>query len=219
MTIQNSGYVKISTLDTAKNAKDNTPHQAALETIYEITRRNIKINGGTAAAINTNIGNGKYVGWAATQGMEVRSCHGDANLSFTINGTTYNSVEPIANAQFQAGNVEKIWWDYARNAVTHHVPNPASNMAAFVEFNCATFTHQTLLTNLQNQTKFTIGPANANPRIAIAAAGTGILPEADGPRVLWHIIGDFFVYSPDHYGKGYVVMDDNNDLFQTRNFF
>lgn len=218
-TIIIAGYVKISTLNTAKNAKGNTAHQGALETIFQVVERNTNLNLQTAATVKNAINNGTFEGYKGAEGMDIRSCHGDSNLTVTISGTTYNSVEQINNAQFQTGAVEVIWWDYARNATTEHVANPLVDMAAFVEFNCTSFMHQAYLAKLQSQTKFHIGPANANPRIPINAGGTGVLPEADGPRLLWHVIGDFFVYSPDHYATGYVVMDDNNDLFQTKNFF
>lgn len=219
MTIRLSGYVKISTLNSAQSAKGTTPHQAALETIYDVVVRNTKLDAGITAAIDNNMNKGKYVGWTATYGMDIRSCHGDANLQVPINGNVYNSVEPQANPSFKNGNVEKIWWDYARNASTQHIANPAVDMAALVEFNCSTFMHQSMLNNLQTQTPFNNNAANANQKINIAAAGNTALPEPDGPRVLWHILGDFFIYSPDHYKTGYVVVDDNNDLFQTKNFF
>lgn len=219
MTINIAGYVKIGTLNTAKNAKGNTAHQGALETIFQIIEQNTTLSNKNAATLTTSVNNGNYEGFDAAFGMPVRSCHGDQNLVVTIAGTAYNSVEPILDPQFKTGSVEISWWSYAKDASTDHVLNPSVDMAAFVEFNCTTFMHHAYLKKLQTQTKLNTGVANGNPKINIVGAGLTSLKDPDGPRVMWHIIGDFFLYSPDHYTTGYVVMDDNNKLFQTKNFF
>ena len=217
MTITIKGNVTVSTLYNSTSSSGTNPHRAALGAIYSVIRRNITLHGFNGANVQNQIIGGTYVGFAATQGVQVRSCHGDPNLTVTINGVAYNSVEPQAAPGFQTGNVEKIWWDYGRNATTAHVPNPGVNMAAFVELDGVTYTQHGRLANLQNQTPWIVGGLGLPARIAMGAAPAA-LPEPDGPRVLYHMIGDFFIYSPNHYADGYIVVDDNNDLLQSRNF-
>ncbi len=216
MTIIIRGNVTVSTLYNTQIANASYPHRGALETIYRVIRRNNKLNGVNAVHLQNAIGGGQYIGYGASEGMPIRSCHGDPNLTVTVNGVVYNAVEPQNNAAFQAGSVETCWWDYGRNASTEHVPNPAVNMAAFVEFNLSEFSNARL-NNLQTQTAWFLGAAAPAGRIAMGAPVTAIAAP-DGPRLLYHIIGDFFVYSPNHYTDGYIVTDDNNDLLQTRNF-
>lgn len=218
MTMNIKGNVTVSTLHDIAPLKGTNPLRAALGSIYEVIARNIKLNGANAVTLGNLFAGGTYVGYHASEGMSVRSCHGDQNLTIMINAVAYNSVEPQAAAGFQNGSVEKFWWDYARNASTEHVPNPLVNMAALVEFNLESFTATNILTNLKTQTRWLV--TAAPPAVAKIAmgAGAGMLPAADGPRLLYHIIGDFFVYSPNHYTDGYIVTDDNNDLLQTRHF-
>lgn len=216
MTITIRGNVTVSTLHNTQLTNSSHPHRGALETIYLIIHRNNRLGALNPVNVQNQINLGTYIGFGASTNMPVRSCHGDPNLHVTINGVTYNAVEPQANPAFQTGNIEKFWWDYGRNATTEHVPNPTVNMAAFVEFNLEDFAN-TRLTNLQTQTAWYIGAVAPAARIAMGAPVNAIAAP-DGPRLLYHIIGDFFVYSPNHYTDGYIVVDDNNDLLQTRNF-
>jgi len=216
MTITMRGNVTVSTLYNTQIANGSFPHRGAMETIYRIIRRNHTLASYNPVNVQNQLNGGAYIGFAASLNMPIRSCHGDPNLHVNVNGVQYNAVEPQANAAFQAGNIEMCWWDYGRNASTPHVPNPAVNMAAFVEFNLEAFSNGRLV-QLQTQTAWYIGAVAPAARIAMGAPVNAIAAP-DGPRLLYHMIGDFFVYSPNHYTDGYIVTDDNNDLLQTRNF-
>ncbi len=218
MTIQIRGNVTVSRLHDTTNATGNTPHRGALAAIYSVITRNCWLfhNGGTITAA---FAAGEYAGFYASYRMEVRSCHGDADLTIAVNDTNYECVMPINDALFQVNTVRQAWWDYARNTTTAHVADPEVNMAALVEFNCGTFLDPNdRYANLRNQTCWQAAPAPAVAKIAMGA-GVGALPAVDGPRILYCIIGDFFVYTPNHYTDGYIVIDDHNDLFQTRHFY
>lgn len=224
MTIQMRGNVTVSTLHDTTNAAMNTPHRGALATIYSIIARNCWLyhNGATITTEFTGAGRtgeDRYAGFFAAYDMEVRSCHGDANLSVTVDGSAYESVMPITDALFQTNTVKQAWWDYARNSTTAHVPNADVNMAAFVEFNCTTFLDpNNRYPNLQTQICWLAAPALPVAKIGMGA-GVGALPAVDGPRILYCIIGDFFIYTPNHYQDGYIVTDDNDDLLQTKHFY
>lgn len=220
MPINIKGPVKVTTLHDTKIPNRTFPHRGALGTILKVINRNGQIAHTNQAAILTKLGNNEYLGGYASAELPVRSCHGDENLHVTINAVQYNAVELKANPAFQNGNVEIVWWDYACNATTSHVANQATNIAAFVEFDLEDSTNiARYLNHLKNQMPWfnNLTPPPPVFRFNMGTPFSSIEPP-DGPRVLYHIIGDFFVYSPDHYANGYVVVDDSNNLLQTRNF-
>lgn len=212
MTINVRGNVSVGDLAGAGS------HVHALGPIYDVIVRNIKMARGRLAGAQAKVAAGTYIGYIATEGLGVRSCHGDANLTVTIAGTVYDGTYDRADARFQVDAVRVCWLDYLNAATTAHVTTP-NHVAAYVEFNCSTFLPgHSHLQNLQQQRPWLIGPASGGAPIHVGASVSS-LAAIDGPRVLYHVIGDFFLYSPDHYTNGYVVTDDSGNLLQTAQFW
>lgn len=209
MTINVRGNASISAL------ANHDSHRAALGPIYDIVNRNLKLSRANANTLNALTQQGTYVGGEATFGISVRSCHGDANLRVALNGQTYEGVYNKNDPGFN-NTTKLIWRDYLDGASTHHAGG-GNNIAAYVEINCSVLSRHERLQNLQQQRTWLIGPSMQRNPIYIGASSASIVP-ADGSRVLYHVIGDFFLYSPNHYVDGYVVIDDSGNLLQTENF-